>query len=55
MRDIFGDNIVFHTSAEIINKGVGEKRGVKKSYNNILVIRDPELMEKIKLKKLNSN
>jgi hypothetical protein len=40
MREIFDNNMVFHTSVEIINKGVGNHRSIKKTYNNIVVIKD---------------
>jgi hypothetical protein len=40
MREIFDDNMVFHTSAEIINKGIGKNRSTKKTYDNIVVIKD---------------
>jgi hypothetical protein len=40
MREIFDDNMVFHTSAEITNKGIGKNRSTKKTYNNVLAIKD---------------
>jgi hypothetical protein len=37
MREIFDDNMVFHTSAEIINKRAGKNRSTKKTYNMLLL------------------
>jgi hypothetical protein len=40
MREIFDDNMVFNTNAEITNKGIGRNRSTKKTYNNVVVIKD---------------
>jgi hypothetical protein len=32
--------MVFHTSVEITNKGIGKIRSTKKTYDNVLVIKD---------------
>jgi hypothetical protein len=40
MRYVFGYNIIFHISAEITNKRAEKNRGTKKTYGNVLVIRN---------------
>jgi hypothetical protein len=42
MKEILGENIEFYISGEITNKGAEKYRGKKKTYDNVLVIRDPE-------------
>jgi hypothetical protein len=40
MREIFDGNMLFHTSAEVINKGAGKNRNTKRTYDNVGVIKD---------------
>jgi hypothetical protein len=42
MKEILGDKFVFNTSTKITNKGLGTKRSVNKTHDNVLVIRNPD-------------
>jgi hypothetical protein len=38
MTEIFGDNMIFYTSAEITNKGIGKTRNAKKTKIMIMFL-----------------